>query len=389
MSIRALWSLVTGSSIWSTHRRDSHREPEPDENRETTVGESAPSERPQHRRSLPRRARFLLFLLGLVLFVLFVIAAIMEVANTGKIAEGVTMYGKPVGGMTRGQALEVARNLVKPMQKKVVLYVEDREFPIDVKSINFRAQPQAMAVAAYLKGRQELLPVRLFKRLFGMTTNIDTPVIFSYDPAALRKRIKTIKSEADREPSSTYIRIVSGGPDVVPSKKGIKVNMSHTTSAVVKALPTRQRRVAMVFDYKKPELTENDIGSIVLIQLSKFRLFLYSGEEYVNDFPVAVGMPRYPTPTGRFHITYKEKNPTWLPTSEWALDKQGVPQPPGPDNPLGGYWMDIGEGIGIHATPFVKSLGEQASHGCIRMDPADAETLYNAVKVGTPVFIVQ
>ena len=98
-------------------------------------------------------------------------------------------------------------------------------------------------------------------------------------------------------------------------------------------------------------------------------------------------MPQYPTPNGHFYITYKEKNPTWLPTSEWAKDKQGIPQPPGPNNQLGGYWMDIGGGIGIHATPFPKSLGEQASHGCIRMDPTDAGTLFDQVKVGTPVFI--
>jgi len=36
----------------------------------------------------------------------------------------------------------------------------------------------------------------------------------------------------------------------------------------------------------------------------------------------------------------------------------------------------------------VKSLGEQASHGCIRMDPSAAEKLFNAVKLGTPVFII-
>jgi L,D-transpeptidase ErfK/SrfK len=50
--------------------------------------------------------------------------------------------------------------------------------------------------------------------------------------------------------------------------------------------------------------------------------------------------------------------------------------------------MDLGGGIGIHATPYENSLGSQASHGCIRMDPNDAGQLFNEIKVGTPVFII-
>jgi lipoprotein-anchoring transpeptidase ErfK/SrfK len=333
--------------------------------------------------------RLLIFLLALAVLVLFVISVFLELANTGRMADGVKIDGKAVGGMTRVEALKVAMSQARPLEKQFELYIEDKEFTIDAKSIDFRVEPKAMALAAYLKGRQGFLPVRLFKRLFGMNTNVNVPVIFSYDQAALKKRIESIQKEVEREPSSAYIKIVSGSPEIVPSKAGIKVGVNDTISAVAKALPTTQRRIAVVFDYIKPELTEEDIGSIVLIQLSRFRLFLFKGEKYINDYPVAVGMPKYPTPTGKFHITYKEKNPTWLPTSEWALDKQGIPQPPGPDNPLGGYWMDLGEGIGIHATPFVKSLGEQASHGCIRMDPNDAEALFNIVKVGTPVFIIE
>ena len=33
------------------------------------------------------------------------------------------------------------------------------------------------------------------------------------------------------------------------------------------------------------------------------------------------------------------------------------------------------------------SIGTQASHGCVRVRNEDIETLYQIVKVGTPVFI--
>jgi lipoprotein-anchoring transpeptidase ErfK/SrfK len=44
--------------------------------------------------------------------------------------------------------------------------------------------------------------------------------------------------------------------------------------------------------------------------------------------------------------------------------------------------------VGIHGTPDAASIGYSASHGCIRMQIADAEWLFERVEVGTPVFIV-
>ncbi|MBU4194506.1 MAG: L,D-transpeptidase, partial [Actinobacteria bacterium] len=74
---------------------------------------------------------------------------------------------------------------------------------------------------------------------------------------------------------------------------------------------------------------------------------------------------------------------------EWAGEQRGIPVPPGPDNPLGGYWMELANGIGIHATPFENSLRASVSHGCIRMSEWGASRVYNAVKVGTPVYIFE
>ena len=41
----------------------------------------------------------------------------------------------------------------------------------------------------------------------------------------------------------------------------------------------------------------------------------------------------------------------------------------------------------IHATTEVGNLGQPASHGCIRLSPANAKTLYQLVEVGDPVEI--
>ncbi len=347
-----------------------------------------PDKKPK-RKGIPPRVRLLLVILVFTLLVLLVVAVVKDIASTGEMAEGVKIDREAVGGMSKARALETAKQAVARYKGPVTVSFEGNDYEVEMKSIDFRTNPEAMVQMAYLEGRGWFAPARLFKRLFGMSSDVDVPVVFTYDEAALKKRVEEIAKAVDRDPLSVSISIASGSPDIVPSKDGVKTKVGASQEEVAGRLSSEDRRVDLAVDYIKPELTEKDVGKIVIIDKSEFTLYLYDREEYVADYQVAVGMPAYPTPTGKFHIYFKEKNPTWLPTSEWAKDKQGIPQPPGPDNPLGGYWMDLGSGLGIHETPFEKSLGEQASHGCIRMSEEGAADLYSQVKVGTPVFIVE
>ena len=54
---------------------------------------------------------------------------------------------------------------------------------------------------------------------------------------------------------------------------------------------------------------------------------------------------------------------------------------------LGAFRLYMGDGYGIHGTDVPTSIGTQASHGCVRLRNEDIETLFQIVKVGTPVFI--
>ena len=72
-----------------------------------------------------------------------------------------------------------------------------------------------------------------------------------------------------------------------------------------------------------------------------------------------------------------------------ALGEGPEADPPGPGNPLGTRWMGLdASGVGMHGTPDAASIGYSASHGCIRMRIPDAEWLFDHVRIGTPVFIV-
>lgn len=125
--------------------------------------------------------------------------------------------------------------------------------------------------------------------------------------------------------------------------------------------------------------------------------FLFYAEEGkpVLAFPVAVGKRDWKTPTGRFEIATRERHPVWdVPVSIQAemrrLGHRALTKvPPGPDNPLGDYWMGLsGSGCGIHGTNAPASIYGFRTHGCIRLHPSDVAELFDRVVVGLSVEIV-
>ena len=54
---------------------------------------------------------------------------------------------------------------------------------------------------------------------------------------------------------------------------------------------------------------------------------------------------------------------------------------------LGRFKLDLGNGYLLHGTPYQDSIGDAATHGCVRLYDEDIEWLYDNVPVGTPVFI--
>jgi L,D-transpeptidase catalytic domain len=54
---------------------------------------------------------------------------------------------------------------------------------------------------------------------------------------------------------------------------------------------------------------------------------------------------------------------------------------------LGKYKVDLGDGFLLHGTPYENTIGQAATHGCVRLKAEDIEWLYNNIPVGTHVYI--
>ncbi|RLA95166.1 MAG: L,D-transpeptidase [Deltaproteobacteria bacterium] len=129
----------------------------------------------------------------------------------------------------------------------------------------------------------------------------------------------------------------------------------------------------------------------IVINVAELRLYLFLPEiGLVKTYPIGIGVREHPTPFGTFKVVEKEKDPTWdIPPSLRAEFGGRLQIPPGPENPLGAYWIGLSGGsYGIHGTNSPWGIGRLVSHGCIRLYPEDIERLFPLVEVGMPVKIV-
>ncbi|MDS6632053.1 L,D-transpeptidase family protein [Klebsiella michiganensis] len=136
----------------------------------------------------------------------------------------------------------------------------------------------------------------------------------------------------------------------------------------------------------------------IVVNLVELRLYYFPpGVNQVQVYPLGIGQQGLETPEMTTRIGQKIPNPTWTPTAgirARSLEK-GIKLPPvvpaGPNNPLGRYALRLAYGNGeylIHGTSAPDSVGLRVSSGCMRMNAADIQSLFNQVKSGTPVRII-
>ena len=129
---------------------------------------------------------------------------------------------------------------------------------------------------------------------------------------------------------------------------------------------------------------------VIVLELGRRRISLLENNQLLGRWPVAIGDPATPTPTGSFRVRNKVINPQYQSTRSGQLHPTI-----GPDGPLGDRWIGFHQQgpnqFGIHGTPpaWEWTVRSQAavSHGCVRMLTPHVRLLFDQVEVGTPVLI--
>ena len=108
-------------------------------------------------------------------------------------------------------------------------------------------------------------------------------------------------------------------------------------------------------------------GAAVLINIDKTKqkmtVFLDGVKKY--EWPVSTGRAGYSTPSGTYTTT--SMNEVWY-SKEWD------------NSPMPHSIFFMKDGHAIHGSYEVKTLGKAVSHGCVRISPENATTLYALVE---------
>src|SRR3954469_22683937 len=168
-----------------------------------------------------------------------------------------------------------------------------------------------------------------------------------------------------------------------PRDKELLAKVSYVKTPVPEAF----RRA--IVDYHRREAP----GSIVVDSDSHY-LYLVQKDGKAIRYGITVGEEAMAW-SGIAKIGSKTEWPPWHPTKS-EISRLGVPTyvAPGPDNPMGSRALYLYSGgkdtlFRIHGTNQPEYIGASISSGCIRMTNEDVIDLYNRVKVGTIVVVLE
>ena len=338
------------------------------------------------------------FILVAVLLLLLVGGAVAayayDSARKDRIAEGVTVAGTDVGGMTTAQAQRVlVRDLKEPLEQPVAVVYKGKRFNLSAEDAGVTADIGGMVDEAIAKSREGNIISRVTRDLTGGEEPVQVSARVSYSEQAVRKLVRRVKRKLDQPARDAEVSFPS--LESVKEQTGIRVKGKVLRQRIAQALtvPGVARRVKATVATIQPKVTQAELADkypvVLVADRNAFQLRLYKDLQLATQYTVAVGALGFDTPAGLYHIQNKAVDPPWsVPDSDWAGDLAGTVVPGGvPENPLKARWLGIYDGAGIHGTDQTYSLGTAASHGCIRMAIPDVIELYDQVPVGTPIYI--
>jgi lipoprotein-anchoring transpeptidase ErfK/SrfK len=117
------------------------------------------------------------------------------------------------------------------------------------------------------------------------------------------------------------------------------------------------------------------------VSLHARRLTVSDNGKVLQRYTVAVGRPSAPTPTGRFAVT--DRLLTGNPSGPYGCCILATSA----KSPHAIQGWTGGNRIAIHSTPETSTIGQPASHGCVRLTLAEGRWLMAHVPLGTPTII--
>jgi lipoprotein-anchoring transpeptidase ErfK/SrfK len=311
------------------------------------------------------------------------------------IAQGVTIAGVDVGGMTVGEArAAVERRVAAKLERPLTIRYGERGFVVPAERLRVRADIEAKARQALARSRTGSFFTRAIRDLAGNGLDAKLRLRVAHSPAAVARVVERLEREINATPREAKVSFSVAAVSLRPSRTGIRLKAALLRSRIAGELRrlNGDRRVTAPTEILTPKTTTRELKSkyayFITVSRSEKRLRLFVNLRLAKTYSIAVGRAGFETPSGLHRIYSKAVNPAWY-APEWAGEYAGKIIPGNsPENPIKARWMEFSDGAGIHGTDAIDSIGTSASHGCIRMVIPQVIELYEMVPLGTPVYVV-
>ncbi len=128
----------------------------------------------------------------------------------------------------------------------------------------------------------------------------------------------------------------------------------------------------------------------IIVSFGDRRLYYIDGKNSAISYAIAIPKAEARW-SGVSYVSDKRVNPVWTPTAEMRRENPKLPSYVAggdPRNPLGNRALYLGDSMyRIHGTDAPWLIGQQVSHGCIRMFNEDVADLFQRAKVGAKVVV--
>jgi L,D-transpeptidase YbiS len=186
-----------------------------------------------------------------------------------------------------------------------------------------------------------------------------------------------------------------------PTRSSIAVPEPPKDAATARKLSTKltlqNKQFAGALDKLAPT------GTYVVVDQTQNRLYIMNDDKIVRTAVCSAGSGMvlkaagsskkwvFDTPRGVFKVRNKISNPIWK-KPDWAFAEEGKTLPTNPEDrfesgTLGKYALYLEDGYMIHGTLYTRLLGRSVTHGCIRLGPEDLQAVWDAVPIGSSVYI--
>lgn len=314
-------------------------------------------------------------------------------SNEDRIAEGATVAGVPVGGLTTAAArAEVQEQVAAPLERPIVIRRGGRRFTLSAEDADVSADVGGMVDEALRESREGSVITRAWRDATGGEADVQVAARVSYSKQAVQALVDRVAKGVNRPAKDATLDFPA--LTEVASQNGVEVRAGKLEGNIRAALVSSvDRKIDVPVKVVRAKVTKAQLAkkypTLMVVDRGAFRLRLYKNLKLQKEYAIAVGQVGLETPAGLYSVSNKAVDPAWsVPNSDWAGSLAGTVVPGGTaENPLKARWMGIYAGAGIHGTDDVGSLGTAASHGCVRMAVPDVIELYDQVEVETPIYI--